>query len=54
MRNKRRQGNMSSQMVNNHTIEDLVDCEGDETSVFEVKRMMIRSLRNLKRTYKNN
>jgi hypothetical protein len=52
MRNRRRHGNMTPQEVNN-TIEDLMDSEGEETSVSKFKSMMIRCLRSLKRTYKN-
>jgi hypothetical protein len=37
--NKIRQGNMTPQKVNNHTIEDLVESEGDEFPVAEVRRM---------------
>jgi hypothetical protein len=50
MGNRRRNGNTTPQKVNNHTVEDLVDSDGDEISVSEVKRM----LKSLKRTYKNN
>jgi hypothetical protein len=39
--NKRRQGNMIPQKGNNHKIEVLVDNEGDEFSVAEVRRMKI-------------
>jgi hypothetical protein len=45
---KRRQGNMTSSKANNHTIEDLVKSESDESSVVEVKRMMIRMFNGLK------
>jgi hypothetical protein len=51
--NKRRQGNMIPQKVNNHKIEDMVDSEGDKYSGTEVRRIT-RMLRSLKRTYKNN
>jgi molybdenum-dependent DNA-binding transcriptional regulator ModE len=39
---------MTLQKANNHTIEDLVDSEGDESSVAEVRRMMIRMFNELK------
>jgi hypothetical protein len=42
MRNKRMQGNMTPQKINNHTKEDLMDSEGDETSVSKFKRKIIR------------
>jgi hypothetical protein len=32
---------MTLRKVNNHTIEDLMDSEGDEISVFKFKRMMM-------------
>jgi hypothetical protein len=38
----KRQGNMTSQKVNNHTTKDLMDSKGDETPVSKLKRMMIR------------
>jgi hypothetical protein len=47
MRN-RRQENMTPQKVNNSTIEDLMDSEGDVTSVFTFKRIMIRISMELK------
>jgi hypothetical protein len=37
---------MTPQKVNNHTIEDLVDSEGDE-SVVEVRRMVIKMFNKL-------
>jgi hypothetical protein len=36
-RNRRRQKNVTPQMVSNHTIEDLLDSKADETPVSEVK-----------------
>jgi hypothetical protein len=42
------QGNMSPQSIYNYTIEDLVDSEGDKTSVSELRRMMIRVFKELK------
>jgi hypothetical protein len=38
----KRQGNMISQKVNNHTAKDLMDNEGGKTSISKFKRMMIR------------
>jgi hypothetical protein len=48
MRNKTRQGNMTLPKVNNHTIEDLVDKEGDEISVAEIKIMITVMFKELK------
>jgi hypothetical protein len=45
MRHKRMQGNMTPQNVANHTIEDLMDSEGDESPL--VRRMMIRMFNEL-------
>jgi hypothetical protein len=42
------QGNMTPQNIYNYTIEDLVDSEGDKTSVSELRRMMIRVFKELK------
>jgi hypothetical protein len=39
---------MTPQKVNNRTIEDLVDSEGDEYPVGEVRRMMIGMFNELK------
>jgi hypothetical protein len=36
MGNKRNQGNIIPQKVNNHTIEDLVDSKRDEASSFQL------------------
>jgi hypothetical protein len=58
--NKRCQGNMNPQKVNNLKLEDWLKSEEDESShsSIEVRRMMIRMFnglkRSLKRTYKNN
>jgi hypothetical protein len=41
-------GNMTPQKAHNHTIEDLVDSEGEESPVTEVRRMMIRMFNELK------
>jgi hypothetical protein len=37
------QENMTPQKVNNHTIKDLMESEGHETSILELKRMMIKN-----------
>jgi hypothetical protein len=39
---------MTLQKVHNHTIEDLVDSEGDESSVSVVQNMMIRKFKEFK------
>jgi hypothetical protein len=44
---KRRQGNMTPQKVDNQTIEDLVDSEGNESLDAEVRIMMIRMFNEL-------
>jgi hypothetical protein len=54
MWNRRRQGNMTLQKVNYQTLENLVDRERDESSVAEIRRMMIKCLTSLRRTYENN
>jgi hypothetical protein len=48
MRIKRRQKNMTPQKTSNNTTEDLVESEGDESPVADVKRMMIRMFNELK------
>jgi hypothetical protein len=48
MGNRKSQRNMTTQKVNSHTIEDLVDSACDESSVSEVKRMMTRMFKELK------
>jgi hypothetical protein len=53
MRNKTKQGNMMPQKVSNHTIEDLVDSEGDESSVAEVRRMITIMFKELKKDLQN-
>jgi hypothetical protein len=40
-RNMKKQGNMVSQKVNNHTTKDMNDSEGDEISKTELKIMII-------------
>jgi hypothetical protein len=54
MSNRRRQGNMIPEKVNSHTIEDLADSEGNESSVSEVQRMMIRMFKKLKEDIEKN
>jgi hypothetical protein len=51
MGRKRKQGNMTPQKANNHSIEDLKESEGDESSVAVVKRM-IRMFNELKEDIK--
>jgi hypothetical protein len=48
MENKRRQGNMTPQKVHNHTVEDLVDSEWEESSVSGVRRMITRMFKKSK------
>jgi hypothetical protein len=47
MGNRKRQGNMTPQNVNNHT-KDLTDSEKDNTSASKPKRMMIRMVKEVK------
>jgi hypothetical protein len=51
---KRRQGNTTPQKANNKTIEDLVESEEGESSVTDVRRMMIRMFYELKEDIQNN
>jgi formylmethanofuran dehydrogenase subunit E-like metal-binding protein len=44
MGNRKRQGNMTPQNVNNHTTGDLMDSRRDETSVSKLK-MMVRMIK---------
>jgi hypothetical protein len=46
--NRKRQGDMIPEKVNNHTTKDLMDREGDETSVSIFNRMMIRMIKEVK------
>jgi hypothetical protein len=39
---------MTPQKANNHTIEYLVESEEDESSVADIKRMMIRMFKELR------
>jgi hypothetical protein len=43
MGNRRKQGIMIPQNVNNHTKEDLLESEGNGTSVSQFKRMMTKT-----------
>jgi hypothetical protein len=45
---KRMKGNKTSQNNNNNLIEDLMESEGDETPVADVKRMIIRMFNEFK------
>jgi hypothetical protein len=47
MGNRRSQGSITSQKVNNHTIEELIDSEVDETSVSKFKGIMISMFKDL-------
>jgi hypothetical protein len=46
--NRKRQRDMIPEKVNNHTTKDLMDREGDETSVSIFNRMMIRMIKEVK------
>jgi hypothetical protein len=48
MGNKRRQRTMTPQKGNNHKVELLMDNEGDESSVAEIRKMKIRIFNKLK------
>jgi hypothetical protein len=56
MGRKRRQGNMTPQKAKNNLVEDYMESEGGESSVADLRRMMIRismsSKRSLKKIYK--
>jgi hypothetical protein len=43
---------MTPEKVNNHTVQGLVGSEGDESSVAEVRRKMIRIFNELKEEMK--
>jgi hypothetical protein len=57
MERKRRQGSTTPQKINNDIIEDLVESEGDEYPLTDIRKRMIRIFNELKsslrRTYKN-
>jgi hypothetical protein len=42
---RKTQGNMSPQKVNNHTTKDLMDSKGNENSISDVKRIVVRIIR---------
>jgi hypothetical protein len=44
----KRHRNMTPQKVKNHTTKDLVDSEGDETSISEFKRIMTKKIKEIK------
>jgi hypothetical protein len=52
MGKKRKQGNMSPQKAHNLRIEDLVNSEGDEFPVAEVRRMMIKMFNEFNEEFK--
>jgi predicted ester cyclase len=52
MGKKRRKGNTTPQKPNNHTIKDLVESEGDKSSVAAFRKMMIRMFNELKEEHK--
>jgi hypothetical protein len=52
MGEKRRQVNITPQKTNNHIIEDLVENEGNEFSVADVRRMMVTMFSKLKEELK--
>jgi hypothetical protein len=41
IKNRKKQGNINPQKVNNHTMKNLKDNEGDEISVSELKIILI-------------
>jgi hypothetical protein len=51
---KRRQGNTTPLKTNNHIKEGLIESEGDESSIAEVRRMMTQMFNELKEDIKNN
>jgi hypothetical protein len=53
MGNRRRQRNMTPQKVNDHTIEEFVDSEGDEISFSDIRGMMITMFKELKEDIQN-
>jgi hypothetical protein len=48
MGRKRRQGYMTPQKTNNNVIKDLMESEGDESPVADIRRMIIRMINELK------
>jgi hypothetical protein len=53
MGRKTRRGNTIPQKTNNNIIQDLVECEGDEFPVADLRRM-IRMINELKEEFKEN
>jgi hypothetical protein len=54
MGRKRMQENMTPQKTNNHTIEDLMQSEGNKSPVADLRRMMTRMFNELKEELKEN
>jgi hypothetical protein len=52
IRNMTKWGNMTSQKINNHTTKDPMNNEENETSVSELKRIMIIVINEMKETCK--
>jgi hypothetical protein len=52
MQIKRKQWNMAPQKTNNNIVEDLVESEGDESPVADIKRMVIRMFNELREELK--
>jgi hypothetical protein len=50
---KRRQGNMTPQETHSHTVQDLMDSEGDGSPFVEARRVMIRISNELNVELKN-
>jgi hypothetical protein len=48
MGNKRRQGNITPQKANTHTVENVVNCEEDESSFAEIRRTITKMFKELK------
>jgi tRNA uridine 5-carbamoylmethylation protein Kti12 len=51
MQRKRRQGNTTPQKSQNNRIGDLVESEGDEVLVVDLRRLMIRMFNKLKEEF---
>jgi hypothetical protein len=50
----KREGNTTPQLANSNIIEDLMESEGDESPVADLKRMMIRKFNELEEELKEN
>jgi hypothetical protein len=48
IRNMKRKENMTPPKMNNHTRKDLIYSEGDETSIFKLKRIMTAMVNEMK------